>query len=322
MRSLLMLFALLLVPLPLAAQATEIGDAPGQLVRVDGKRLHLHCIGSGSPAVVIEAGASSFAIDFSLVQPRIAQMTRVCAYDRLGHGWSDAGEGRDAGVAETLHALLEAAGESPPYVLVGASRGGLYIRVFARRFPDDVVGLVLVDPASEERLFTTYNGESAPIASLSAEELRTTLTPGPPVAIPRREPQTDSPFDRLSPEQYKTRVALDEKLIASFPDSVPFSVVAAAVEEERALLAELWQLTRATEHPLGRRPLIVLSRGVGTNENRITAFNKLAGLSSNSRHTVVAESGHEIHLFRPDVVVEAVMDVLEAVRSNSMLRRR
>ena len=111
-------------------------------------------------------------------------------------------------------------------------------------------------------------------------------------------------------------------MIASFPDSVPFSAIAAAVEEERSLLAELWQLTRSTEHPLGRRPLVVLSRGVGTNESRITAFDKLAGLSSNSRHTVVAEAGHEIHLFRPDVVVEAVLDVLEAVRGNSMLRRR
>lgn len=321
MRPLPVLFALLLGLDQLAAQVIDVDNAPGELVRVGEKTLHLHCIGNGSPTVVIEAGASSFAIDFSFVQPPIAQLTRVCAYDRLGHGWSDPGDGRNAGVAETLRALLNAAGETPPYVLVGASRGGLYVRVYAHLFPDEVVGMVLVDPTSEERLFTIYRGESVPIASLSAEEIRTTLTPGPPSAIPQREPQTGAPFDRLPPELYRTRVALDEKLIASFPDSVPFDVIADAVEEERALLAELWQ-TRANEHPLEDRPLIVLSRGVDTNDDRIAAFDGLAKLSSNSKHTIVEGSGHEIHLFRPDVLVEAVAEVVQAVRSNSMLRRR
>lgn len=73
------------------ATQIEIGPPPGTLVDIGGRKLHAICSGAGSPTVVLEAGASSFAIDWSLVQPSIAKMTRVCAYDRAGHGWSDEG---------------------------------------------------------------------------------------------------------------------------------------------------------------------------------------------------------------------------------------
>jgi pimeloyl-ACP methyl ester carboxylesterase len=72
------------------------GDArryppPGQLVDIGGHRLHLHCVGQGSPTVVLNAGLGAFSLDWGAVQPQIAASTRVCAYDRAGLGWSEPG---------------------------------------------------------------------------------------------------------------------------------------------------------------------------------------------------------------------------------------
>jgi len=125
--------------------------APGELVDVGGHRLHLHCVGSGKPTVLLEAGLGNDVNHWSLVQLAVAEFTRVCAYDRAGLGWSDPGPlPRDAPrVVDELGRLLERSGESPPYVLVGHSNGGPYVRLYAAAHPERIAGLVLVDPNPE-----------------------------------------------------------------------------------------------------------------------------------------------------------------------------
>ncbi len=166
---------LLLVPLltaldPAAAHAVERGDFAG-MVDIGGRRLYLACKGSGSPTVILEAGAGSNGDVWSIVEPQgagktsvfdgVAKFTRVCAYHRPGTVSGDqpdqrsrsdpAPMPRSAGdVLADLRALLAAAGVRPPYVMVGHSFGGLVARLFASTVPDDVVGLVLVDAAHEE----------------------------------------------------------------------------------------------------------------------------------------------------------------------------
>src|SRR5919198_1243925 len=138
----------------LGAQQPELPPAPGRLVDIGGRRLHLLCSGAGAPTVVLEAGASAFAIDWTLVQREVARTNRVCSYDRAGMGWSDPSAASTlAGDVRNLHGLLTEAAERPPYVMVGASRGGLLVRLYVADYPDEVAGLVLVDPASEDRLF-------------------------------------------------------------------------------------------------------------------------------------------------------------------------
>jgi pimeloyl-ACP methyl ester carboxylesterase len=181
---------------------------------------------------------------------------------------------------------------------------------------------VLIDPTQEDRLFTTFGGKTVPIASMSAEQLRSTFTPGPPVNIPRRAPQTGPPFDRLPLELYKTRIALDELLIASLPESVPAEVINLGRESERAELARLRQQRQERPHPLGDRPLVVLSRGNDTNAERDASFAQLARISSNSRHRVVPNAGHEIHLFEPAAVTQAIADVIDAWRRKTPLPQR
>jgi pimeloyl-ACP methyl ester carboxylesterase len=303
-----------------AMQPADIGPAPGTLVDIGGRKLHAMCSGSGSPAVVLEAGASSFAIDWSLVQPDLAKTTRVCAYDRAGHGWSDPGSvATSARIVADLHALLGKMGEKPPYVLVGASAGGLYVRTYEHTYPGEVAGLVLVDPAHEDRLFTFFQGQAVAIALLTAEQLKSTV-PSQPVRVPRRSPQTGTPFDRLPPPLYKTRQALDAKLIDSIPEMVAPEIVAERAEGERAALAALHAISNRAEPALGDRPLVVLSRGIDLPQGARDVHASLGRLTRNFRHTVVETSGHEVHLFEPAAVVRAIHDVLQSIRSGNRLQ--
>jgi pimeloyl-ACP methyl ester carboxylesterase len=123
-----------------------------QLLQVGGVSLHLHCVGSGAPTVILEAGNEQPGSDWRSVQRQLGQLTRTCAYDRAGTGYSsDAPPGRSAdAVVEDLHGLLEAAGIGPPYVLVGHSLGGLHVRRYARRYREQVIGMVLVEATPAE----------------------------------------------------------------------------------------------------------------------------------------------------------------------------
>jgi pimeloyl-ACP methyl ester carboxylesterase len=322
MRTLLTALILTLGSHSAFAQPTTPGPPPGRLVDIGGHKMHLYCTGAGAPTVVLEAGASSFAIDWQLVQPEVARHNRVCAYDRLGQGWSDANTGTDEHVIGNLHSLLQQAGERPPYVLVGASRGGLFVRMYQAKYPGDVVGMVLVDPTHEDRLYTAFEGKALPIASLTTEQLRTTIPVAGFVKVPRRSPQQGRPFDLLPPELYETRMALDARLINSVPDSVSYEIVWQHAEADRSILAYLSEQRRTSKRPLGDLPLVILTRGVDADNERIMAYDELSKLSSNSRHTVVIGSGHEIHLFKPEVVIEAIKDVANAARGDARLKAR
>jgi pimeloyl-ACP methyl ester carboxylesterase len=304
----------------LHARQSGLPPPPGQLIDIGGRKLHVICTGQGTPPVVLEAGASSFAIDFTLVQREVSRTNRVCAYDRAGMGWSEPA-GDDESTDADLHKLLTVMKEPPPYVLVGASRGGLMVRTFVLDYPEEVAGLVLVDPSSEDRLFTMVDGEMIAIARATPSQIRKSA-PREPVRVSRRTPQTGAPFDRLPPDLYRMRIRLDERLIASLPDTVPAEVVAASQQRERAYLARLLESRTALIRPLGSRPTVVLSRGTDPDPNREAVQAALAALSTNSRLTIVAGAGHEIHLFEPAAVVQAVADVVTAVRTRTPLPRR
>src|SRR6202171_4059698 len=128
---------------------------PGHLVDVGGHRLYVHCTGSGSPTVVLVSGLAETSVYWGgWIAPAIAQNTTVCAYDRAGQGWSDppASPQDGAAVATDLHTLLDHAQIPGPYVIVGPSTGGVYARIFAASYPDQVAGMVLLDSQPNEAL--------------------------------------------------------------------------------------------------------------------------------------------------------------------------
>lgn len=128
--------------------------APGSLYAVGDHRLHLDCHGEGGPTVVLFNGLGEISASWAKVVDQLASESRVCAYDRAGQAWSDDVTGAQDGIAaaEDLHALLETAGESGPFVLVGHSIGGPYAMTFAATYADDVAGMVLLDSSSPRQL--------------------------------------------------------------------------------------------------------------------------------------------------------------------------
>jgi pimeloyl-ACP methyl ester carboxylesterase len=124
------------------------GNGSGEMIDIGGHSLHLMRAGEGSPTVVIDVGIGARSEAWAAIRERISRETGVLTYDRAGYGRSDPGPlPRDAATAAAeLHALLEAAAIPGPYLLVGRSLGALNIQLFADRYPEDVAGMVLLDP--------------------------------------------------------------------------------------------------------------------------------------------------------------------------------
>ena len=140
--------------------------APGRLVDIGTHRLHIHCSGSGEPAVVFDAALGGSSLSWTIVQPAVAEFTTACSYDRAGFGWSEGGpQPRTVSrIADELYELLTRAGVRPPYVFAGHSFGALTTRLFAARHPTLIAGLVLIDPAHPEDWVDPQESERARIA--------------------------------------------------------------------------------------------------------------------------------------------------------------
>lgn len=140
------------------------------------------------------------------------------------------------------------------------------------------------------------------------------------IPVPTRQAQTGAPFDRLPKPLYETRVALDRKLIASMPPTVSGQIVAESSIGDYTMLSRLSAARKADPTLLGDLPVIVLSRGLDASAEQHAAHAEISRMSRNSRHLVVADSYHEIHLSHPDVVVAAIRDVVAAVKTKAPLR--
>lgn len=316
---------------------------PQRLVDIGGRRLNVICTGQGSPTVILEAGLLADSSAWRLVQPAISRSTRVCSYDRAGLGFSDpAGSPRDAAaIARDLHALLGRAGIAPPYVLVGWSSGGLYTRLYQYRFPDEVVGLVEVDPDTE--FFTLDDWSKIVMASMKK---------------PRR--WVDQQFRDWYGQYDNCAVNVSRGTCAFFPGGLAayrkrqraagcpkVSRAACALAEvrgEHLERASFWRdealeleasdksaaEVRAAERPYGNLPLIVLTDSENGDIDKSDpawvpaqrlgwvakdkAEERIARLSTAGAHFVVAGSSHAIQLDYPSAVISAIDEVVDQAR--------
>lgn len=277
--------------------------APGKLVDVGGRKLHLYCTGQGGPTVILEAGAGSFSIDWALVQPEIAKTTRVCSYDRAGYGWSDPGPEWDTveQVAHDLETALRNAGEHPPYVLVGQSMGGLFVRWYQHEHPDQVVGMVLVDTYETT---APVNGKQVPLYTLTKEQLQANLPPPSSLKKPPVPTEVHPPFDKLPPDVQKMHLWLERH----FFETLDVNKGPAMMESWRSAFSILHQAS-LKQDSLAGLPLVILTRE-NVNEDEREQQKDLLHLSSRAKQTIAVHSGHFIQIERPDLVIASINEIL------------
>jgi pimeloyl-ACP methyl ester carboxylesterase len=302
------------------AQAAAVPPAPGKFVDIGGRKLHLDCRGKGPATVILEAGGGAFSIDWALAQPKIAAFARVCSYDRAGSGWSDPGPADDVveQVVADLRRLLAKAHVRPPYVIAGQSIGGIFARAYQRRHPDEVAGLVLVDSTHEDGVSIQFEGRQVPLRALSADQLGAAEVPVGPRPKPTPQTSVEEPYDRLPPALQQARLALNfAYLERGYEHRNDPPAAESTLESWRREFVVLHDLAAADQHPLGDLPLVVISRGRRAEfpEKRRQQL-ELARLSTNSRFEIAADSDHDVQLYQPELVAEAVRDVVASARSH------
>lgn len=298
---------------------------PGKLVDVGGYRLHLYCIGDGSPTVVMDAMGGGWSLDWVLVQPEVARFTRVCSYDRAGVGWSDASPAPRTSrhIAAELHTLLRNAGIESPYVMVGHSLGGYTVRVYADEFRREVVGVVLVDAGHEDELSHPVFRRFRDVLAQSTRLFRISERLGVPRLCWQLGIVRDSDFwaRRLPKLPPDARSALRAGWYRS--------EYASALYGEDAALEESLAQVRASGR-LGTMPLVVLTATgdpwwdpsqlppgfpLDQLKEEWTALQtELLTLSSHSSQVLATQSSHFIPFDQPALVIDAIRRVVEEAR--------
>lgn len=292
---------------------------PGTLVDIGGRRIHLDCRGSGTPVVVLVSGLDiGGAVAWSAVHDSLAATTRTCAYSRAGIMWSDAAPGPTTakGVADDLHAALDAAGEPSPYVMVGHSLGGPYIMTYTKYFGPEVAGVVMVDASHPDQLERL--GHIAPAAA---------------------DPPT-MPLKLAAAFSWAGVVRLATGATPAMPNQAPEAVRMIAAYASHSIDGALKELDAlgstlaeaGTMRQLGDRPLVVLTANKPMGEAELAALkvtpeqgrefkgvwkamhDDAASWSTRSEHRMLDDATHYIQYDRPDAVIQSVRTVIDSVR--------
>lgn len=292
---------------------------PGRLVQLETHALHIDCRGEGAPTIVLESGMDPFgSLSWSLQHARLSLRTRTCAYDRAGIAWSETGPPPRTGkrIASELHELLKRAGESGPFVLVAHSMGGAYARIFAGTYPDDIIGLILIESSHPDQFdrLPQLGGFRPPSRLLirAVPLLRR-------VGIMRHVMRSELQVKALPAKEQKALKVVSAGSIAT-------------------VLSEFGQisnsLARASEiRSLGDLPLLVLSIGNAPDVSRmpdveqaqadegyalwVELQHELAALSSTGRVRQISDATHYMQFSQPDAIVEEINAFLDDLQNSN-----
>jgi pimeloyl-ACP methyl ester carboxylesterase len=295
---------------------------PIRLVDVgNGRRINLYCRGKGSPAVIFDSGLSDWTAAWALVQPTISKKNATCSYDRAGLGFSDAATrpSTASNDVDDIHNALQVAHIKPPYVLVGHSAAGMAVRVFADRYRDEVVGMVIVDGSHED--------QSSRMKAIAKPEVQAHWDDGSKDttcvdAAKGGEIAKDSPV-------YKTCVGEPFPLYSKAINDVvldysaKLKYQAAVASERQSFYGVSGDQTRATRRDFGDMPIIVLTRAPSPpgkdvtqqeQDQRTVAWeqmhNDVAAMSTHGVNEIVPRAGHLIQYDRPEIVIDAIRQAL------------
>lgn len=304
-----------------AAADAAAWPAPGRIITVDGIDMHIDCRGEGRPTVILEAGLMSGSPTWVMVHDQLAAQTRTCAYDRPDLAWSSGGEfdPHVAAVAARLHTLLEAADIDGDKIIVGMSAGGVHVREYVARFPDDIVGMVLVDSSHEQQIARLPASDEVS----RMETMMAVCAALQPFGAVRFGHALDALILR---EGMRPEHAALMKASYYRPGSC-----AAVARESKTFTSDLAR--NLAPRSLGDLPLLVISQGKppaddetsGRTKAEVQAFRdvwdqlqlELTALSSSGRRIIATQSGHVIQLEQPQIVVEGILSLLAEVRATS-----
>jgi pimeloyl-ACP methyl ester carboxylesterase len=311
---------------------------PGQLVSVNGFRLNLYCIGSGSPTVVFDSGWEDWAPAWSKVQPEVAKWTRACSYDRAGAGFSDPGPmpRTSVHIAQELRTALHHAGIAGPYILVGHAFGGDNVRTFAGLYMRDIAGLVLVDadPGDVEPKAMQEDQHRGAVGILSQlRDCRNAIAehkplPGPPSRPGQPQRTCAQQFFRGLPEAAWSPELNAKLLEIAQTKVVMYDAYLSEMEQTPSDEAYLQQHRRS----FGSRPIRVLTsgnHGVGHLERKppdtpehlkyeqetTLAQARWLALSSNSKQIFARNSSEYIQFDEPETVIKAIREVYDHTKT-------
>lgn len=278
---------------PVQAFDVEAMVPPGEFASVGTHRLHYYCVGSGSPTIVIDGGIGGASVEWHGIQTALGKKTRICSYDRAGYGWSDPGPAprTTSRTVTELRRMLKRAEIPPPYLLVGHSFGGFTARYFAALYPEEVVGVVLVEsshPAAGLPKVATRGRAPHPFAQVRKQE----------------EPALNDDFalgDYLNSRRKAVFAQMDEM--------THFATSAREVEKAGAL-PDVPLRVIARDPALGFPD----ARAEARWQSRQRSLSRLAPRG----HLVIAKgSGHEVHGMRPDLVIAEIEAALAGISAEA-----
>jgi pimeloyl-ACP methyl ester carboxylesterase len=311
----------------------------GRAVDIGGRTLNLDCAGSGSPAVILEAGGGGYGgYGWRMVQSGVSEFTTVCWYDRAGEGWSDPPPAAtsSATVTSDLHELLQRAPVPGPYVMVGHSIGGEYVRIFTAKYPSEVAGVVLVDSSHPDQreppmMMSPVNRMPTWARRLVCSAVLPIVERFGLIRLAHRNAVVDVPPQFSSEQAPATRAIRNQRVkgLETGADQGCAATDGGAIRTDRGTGDPEVDGAARNAGSLGDRPLIVLTAGKYWKPDdpaaaqEIAAFHEiwvnqlqaeLARLSSNGRQIIVQNSDHGIPDEAPAAVVNAVRDVVTEVR--------
>ncbi|HWZ42527.1 MAG TPA: alpha/beta hydrolase [Candidatus Saccharimonadales bacterium] len=309
---------------------------PGRIV----EGLHVRALGAGTPAIVFESGIAASCLSWNVIQTQLAAVGATYSYDRSGYGWSAAGNGGCSleKITRDLHGLLDALHVPRPFLFIGHSFGGFIARYYVHRYPEEVAGLVLVDPVTPEewqspslaqrrrlRRAIFFTRAAGVLACFGMVRLglwvllrRGNGNPGPLLGLSDTMRRVAAEVGKLARPADSARLAVEGSLGTSATTGAPAPAVFDVVSRLRARWSVpgfFWTMASyisalptcaaqvASCALPAHLPLTVLS-GAHQPPERLAEH---AAIST--RHLIAGASAHWIHLDQPDLVIEAIHEV-------------
>jgi pimeloyl-ACP methyl ester carboxylesterase len=305
-----------------------------------GRKMNLFCMGHGGRTVIFDSGLSDWSSIWALVQPGVAAHARACTYDRAGMGYSDPSDEPRSPIAvvEDLHKLIHAAKIDTPVVLVGHSLGGFNMKLYGVLYPEDVAGLVLVDPSEERTYARMRDALRAKFGAATTARLELSDLTDLSGAIARYDGcAAAARIHDLDPASALYKHCTD-------PVRAPLGPQIAA-ERQKIQVKRAYQDAQASElansvygdprpddayamlftgHALGNKPLIVLTHSIHDSKDPRDAADffawnatheQTAALSTRGVNRIVPQTHHNIEVDRPQAIVDAVNEVLTEIAS-------